>query len=236
MQYTVQDLITLFRREVEDPSYVGDRNMPSINSFWSNYELIQYLNQGQLEFAERTLVFKDSSTYKGTITDGDPWIDYDPKIIHIERAELESNNVLLPILTIEEFQTKATFRDYVVVKPSSWEVRTGNPLYLISDIELGKLRVYPIPVNDDTVDLTVRRLPLNDLVEMDDLIEIPERWQYGLLKKLKAEAFKNPKAMAAGFGELVTLSRNEWDDFLNYADSRINIRTRSPGKVRYGGL
>ncbi len=236
MGYSVSDLITLFRREVDDPAYYVDRNLPQPNTFWSNFELIQYIDQGQKEFAERTLIFKDSLSFRPKVVTDSPWINYDERIIKIERAELNSDNRILPVITIEDFQTQFYLDDYGTRRTMSWEELTGLPRLLIRDIERNKLRAYPIPEEDDTLLLTVRRYPMEDLTRINDELEIPSRWQYGLLYKMKQEAFKNPKALLSGFRDAAVVAKRDWEDFLNTAESKIKIRTRGPGQVLYGGI
>jgi hypothetical protein len=236
MSYSVSDLITIFRREVDDPSYYLDRNLPQPNTFWSNFELIQYIDQGQKEFAERTLVFKDSLSFRPSIEADDPWVYFDPRILRIERAELSSSNKILPVYTIEDFQTKNYIDDYGIQRHASWEEQAGTPRCLIRDLELDKLRLYPTPEEDDTLILSVRRYPMEDITTMTDKLEIPNNWQFGLLYKIRKEAFVNPKALMAGFGEDAAVAKKDWEDFLNKAESRIKIKTRGPGQVRYRGL
>jgi len=235
MAYTVKDLITLFRRNIEDAAYYPDRNMPIEDSIWSNYQLIQYLDQTQKEFAERTLVFKDSQSFSPAIKEDDPWVDLDPRIIRIERAELASVDRIVPIVTLEEFQVSYFVDDYGYKRSASWMTRTGATQCLIRDIELDKLRVYPIPTENDTdtLELTVRRYPMSDLTDIDDALEVPARWQFGLLHGLEAYALQSPLFPIRDAG---MAARGRWEDFLNQAASRIQIRTRGPGAVRYGGL
>lgn len=236
MSYTVADLITIFRRRTEDPAYHLDFNLPNSNSLWSNYELIQLIDQAQKEFAERTLIFKDSENFDTDVTAGNPWVDYDPRILRIENAELNSSNIPLNVITIEDFKTSVYVDDYGIRKDASWENRTGTPIYLIRDIRQDYLRLYPTPTTADTLLLTVRRLPLGDITELSDDLEVPSRWQLGLLKYVEKEMYSKPIAVLGGFGELGISAKIGWEEFCNHAASRIQIRTRGPGKVRYGGL
>jgi hypothetical protein len=223
----------MFRRNVEDSAYYPDRNMPSRSSLWSNYQLIQYLNEAQKEFAERTLIFKDSQSFAPDITADDPWIDLDSRILRIERAELASKDQILPVLTIEQFQTQYTSIDYGYRRTTSWATRTGTPQVLLRDIELNKLRAYPIPTEDDVLELTVRRLPMSDLTDIDDSLEVPQRYQFGLLHGLEAYALASPLFPVP---DIAMSARVRWEEFLNKSDSTVKIRTRGPGTVRYGGF
>lgn len=224
----VNELITLFRRDTEEATYTYDRNLPDSFSIWSNYQLINYLNQVQNEFATRTYCLKDSNTFEITLIKDDSWIDIDPVILKVERVESLTSNRILPVVTMEEFIMNTFNR--------SWETKTGVPEYCISDIETDRFRVYPIPEEDNTIKLTVRRLPLEDLSSIDDELEINRKYHYGLLHGIKSLAYSNPKAILAGFAPLQVLERNNWEDFLLRSTRDFKVKTRGPGKIRYGGL
>lgn len=236
MAYTVNDMLTLFRRSAEDSAFYPDRNFPDSTSLWSNFELIQYLNEAQKIFAERTYIFKDSKSFKPAITAADPWVDLDERILKVERAELVSSEAILTIQTIEDFQQSRYVDDYGIRKVTSWESRTGTPQVVIRDIELDKLRLYPIPTEDDYLKLTVRRLPLSELTDRTDEIEVPYKHRYGLLYFMQKEGFSKPKALLAGYGDAALKANAEWNNFLSNAASTVKIRTRGPGQTRYGGL
>jgi hypothetical protein len=233
---TVNEILTLFRRQSEDSAYTHDRDMPDSISLWSNYQLIQYLNQGQNEFAEETYCFKDGDTFSLSLTGDVPTYEIDERILKVERAELLSTNRMLALKTIEEFQQSSYYDDYGHRRSASWEEHTGTPNSLITDITSDEFRVYPIPTEDDTIKLTVRRLPLYTLTALTDELELPERYQYGLLYKLQKEAYSNPKALLMGYGDALMIATKSWSDFVSNASKRIKIKTRGPGKVRYGGI
>lgn len=236
MAYSVADLITIFRREVDDPAYYLDRNLPQPNTLWSNYELIQILDQAQKTFAEEVLIFKDATSFRPKITEDDPWVYYDPRILRIERAEVSSTEIILPVITIEDFQTTGFIDDYGHRRVRSWESKTGTSQYIIRDMRDDYFRLYPIPEEDDTLKLTVRRLPMEDITNLTDEFEIPSRWQYGLLEYLRKEAFRKPSALNSGFGDAMAAATNAWNSFISHAESKTKIRTRGPGQTRYGGL
>lgn len=235
-KYTAGDIITIFRREVDDPIFFADNNVAQPNTLWSNYQLLEWLTDGQEEFAERTACFKDDESFNPTVTAGDPELEYDPRILRVEKAELDSTERELPIVTIEEFRTSTLRDDYGTRKSASWKSLEGTPRYLISDIRSGTFRLYPIPTEDDSITLTVRRYPMASLESSSDDLELPDRWQKGLVYKLASEAYSTPKAMMSGFGEAGLIAAKRWEDHLNKACSRLGIRDRGPGKIRYGGL
>ena len=230
------ELITLFRRNAEDASYTYDTNMPSAMSLWSNFQLLQYMDQAQKEFAEKTYCFKDGSNFTLTVAIGDSEVYYDPRILKIERAESLADNTLLNLLSMEEFQTSSFIDDYGIKRSTSWETRTGKPRSLITDITSNSVRLYPIPDAVDMIKLTVRRYPLRDIESLDDELEVPQRFQYGLLYKMQSEAFKNPKALISGYGDAAVAAKADWDNFITDAYKHFRVKTQGPGKIRYGGL
>jgi hypothetical protein len=233
---TANELITLFRRNAEDASYTYDTNMPSAMSLWSNFQLLQYMDQAQKEFAEKTYCFKDNYSFTLAVAINDSEVYYDPKIIKIERAESLADHTILDISSMEEFQMSAFIDDYGIKRGASWEIRTGKPSTLITDIALNAVRLYPIPNAVDTIKLTVRRYPLRDIESLDDELEVPQRFQYGLLYKMQSEAFKNPKALISGYGDAAVAAKADWDSFITDAYKHFRVKTQGPGKIRYGGL
>lgn len=221
----VKELVTLFRRQSEDATIFDD--MPNQFSLWSNFQLIQYLNQAQNEFAERTFCFKDDTTFNIEIEADTAKYELDSRILRIERAEVISTKSILDIKSIEEF---------VMSAGGSWEERVGPPRILITDIVTDEVRVYPIPEEDLEIKLTVRRLPLEQLITLEDDIEIPERYQFGLLYRMQKEAYSTPTALTAGFGDALVIATSNWDTYLNTASRTFKIKTRGPGKIRYGGI
>lgn len=232
----VNEIITLFRRQSEESAYTHDSDMPDSISLWSNYQLIEYLNEGQEEFAERTYCFKDGSNFSIPVVSGTAEYSASGEILKIERAELLSTNTIINTVTMEEFSQTTYYDDYYRRRVASWEEQTGTPQCIITDIDYLTYRLYPIPVEDDTLKLTVRRLPLNRLTSLTDSLEIPERYQYSLLYKLQKEAYSAPKALLMGFGDALMVAERRWEEALKNAVSKIRIKTRGPGKVRYGGL
>jgi hypothetical protein len=232
---TASELITLFRRQSEESAYTSDSDMPSAASLWSNYQLIQFINQAQYEFAERTLCFKDGTTFLLDVEADEPTLTIDERILRIERAELITADRRLDLKTIEEFD-QTGIDDYGIRRSTSWRTRTGTPQFLITDITADTARLYPIPEEDDTLQLTVRRHPLVEITDFDDELEVPTRWQYGLLHKLKMEAYSTPQALAVGFSNALLVAEREWEKFIVDASSTIKKKTRRAGKIRYGGI
>lgn len=237
MAYTVGDLLEIFRREVDDPTYFSDAGLPQGNTLWSNYQLIQMLDEAQRIWAERTLGFKDYTTFTLDIIAGENVVDYDPRIIKIERADLVSAKERLALMSMEEFSQAAYYDDYGrAIRAAIDGDRTGTPRVLITDAGADTMIVWPKPTEDDTVTLYVRRRPLSTLTAATDDLEVPEAYQLGLLHRVRSEAYSQPKALAAGFAESGLKAAADWETFLLRCSSRNFIRSQRPGRMRYGGL
>lgn len=236
MAYTVGNLLDTFRREVDDPTYFSDAGLPMPNTLWSNYQLIQMLDDAQREWAERTLGFKDSKSFNQDITAGESEVEYDQRIIKIEKAELASDNREIELVNLAAFSMRVGRDDYGTRVPVSWNTTTGTPTLLITDLDIGYMRLWPEPTEDDELLLATRRRPLATLVAKGDDLEVPEAYQLGLLNRVRRDAYSQPKALQAGFAEAGLKAAADWEDFLLRCSSRISIRTRRPGKMRYGGL
>ena len=233
---TVEEFITLFRRNTENPSYTYDRDLPDVSTLWSNFQLIQYLNEAQDEFAERTYCFKDRTTFTLDVVAGEADVEADERILKVERAERVSDNIVLDLKTIEQFQQGFYDDDYGLRRVTSWETRTGTPRTIITDLDSGYFRLYPIPTENDTINLAVRRLPLHRLQQLDDHIEIPNRWVYTLMYKVQELAYSHPLALANGFGDGLMYAKQQWEKNIVDASSKYKIKQRGPGVTRYGGL
>lgn len=163
----LSDLRTLFRSEAHD------KKVPYL---WSNNEILDYGIDAQNEACRRGRLLVDSRTSEiCTISLRADVASYgvDSRVIFVRRARLVSDKSKL---------TLGSYRDFDTVNGTSagWQEDTGTPTHLITDMDTGYLRAYPIPNDDDSAQLTVVRLPLQDLAGDDDEPEINPRFHRSL--------------------------------------------------------
>lgn len=216
-----RDLIALWRAEIDDstPPFL-----------WSDEEVLEYATDAQNEACRRARLLVDSSTAEITqlqVLAGDPWVALDPRVIFVRRAKLLTGRT--------NRLTRMSYRDLDPIP--GWEAHIAIPSGFITDLETGKLRLYPYYTPDDplpvppatatqvdTLLLTVVRLPLTDITHPDDEFEIHDRYVRNLRHWLSYRAYSkrdadtwNPKDAADAltlfereFGQQSSAVEEEW--------------------------
>lgn len=169
---TLAELRSLFRREANDAT------QPYL---WADEALDGFANEAEQEACRRALLLVDSTASFCTLSikAGDDVLALDPRIIDVRRARLVGENCMLELIHVDEMDARAP----------QWETETGTPRALVTDYQSNALRLYPIPTADDTLRLTVSRLPLNDMAADDDEPEIRREHQRGLVQWMLHRAF-----------------------------------------------
>jgi hypothetical protein len=235
---TFDELATLFRFAVDD----CDDDDP----LWSDIELSSYADGAQKEFARRTDYFSDATTVAVTqiaFTTGDTFLDLDPRVTKIRSAKLITGKTKVEPVKYADMESRVTNpSDYNSPFESSsaldWESATGAPRYIVTDMEANKVRLAPTPVTADTIQLMVYRLPLLDITEDSQELEVTETdFQRGLLFYMKYMAYlKNDVDTYDERLQQVALQNHE--NFIDTAKGQLR-RARfsaTKGVVRYGGL
>ena len=120
-----------------------------------NSEWLRFLNQAHKEIAARTSCYRDgyeSEVCKIKIVAGTSSYPIDTRILTIEDAFLTSTK--LPL-------TKIGLADYREIADAT--TATGTPIKYTEENRPFRMTLYPIPVINDTLYLTVYRYPLDDL-------------------------------------------------------------------------
>lgn len=171
----VEQLRDQWRRDCDDTA---------VPHLWTDDDFLAWLNQSQREAAARAGLLLDSTTTEivaVVAAASDPWIPLDSRIIVVERARPAGK---APVLVVNR---AAIDREC----GPTWEDETGTELRaVVADMESFKLRTYPIMTADVELTLTVRRLPLADLVEDGDEPEVPAVCHLDLLDWVKWMAYQ----------------------------------------------
>jgi hypothetical protein len=152
---TLQDLITLFRNEADD---VAEPYL------WSDEEAAEFANDAQNEACRRARLLVDSTSAVTQLL-VDPLaggvIPLDPSIIFVRRAQVHGRRPL----------RRMTMRDLDDMNPYWQNTQPGMPMAFIPDYQTGAIVLYPPPVEEGLLMLSVVRTPLD---EMKDLLDTPE--------------------------------------------------------------
>lgn len=218
---TPGDLLTLFRSEVSDVA------TPYL---WSDDEFFGYADDAQKQFARLTWGLIDSSTT--AIVDiplvaGTNTYDLSPLILSVRAARVTATGRGLDIVNQEDMPVRRMYFDGT----------EGVPQAVILGMDTDKISVWPVPIEDEAIKLSVFRLPLVDITSANETtpFEIaPQHHRHLLLwvkhlayLKQDAETYDRIKAaeFEAAFEAYCARAKKEQD------------RSRhKPRSVTYGGI
>lgn len=150
---------------------------------WSNEFLADCATDAQNEACRRARLLIDSSTEDIAdieIEAATHTYDLDPRVIRVERAIVAGET--LPLRFVLR-------RDMDVIRPGWEDEAAGTPEFIIPDWSSRKVRLHPTPDADGTLRMTVIRLPLLPVNDLDDEFEIPEHFQRNLRHWVKHRAY-----------------------------------------------
>jgi len=150
---------------------IDDRQEPLL---WSDAELMEYADDAQNEACRRARLLVDSeneTVCRITLEAGTATYALDPRVIRVERA----------IVAGEVLPLRMCLRRHADRMLPGWEdLDDGLPEILIPDWQSRSIRLVPAPEAAGTLRLTVVRLPLAALNDLEDEPEIPEHFHRNL--------------------------------------------------------
>lgn len=225
----IAKLLELFRLETDDISE------PYL---WSDFEFFIYLDDAQKTFVRRTGGISDSSSAITRIPFriNDTLIKFDERILRITQAKDDQNRKIV-VRNIDNFEDSPYLDDDYgnMVNAGLDDGRTGPLRYIITDMEQNKLRLYPLPDTAGTLQLYVRRLPLDDIEDEDSTFEIHSQHHLALLNWVKYLAFMKQ--------DVETFNQSKAEDFrIAFEAYAVAAAREKSGRedrkrvVRYGGI
>lgn len=169
-------------QEMSDETGIGDdKRVP-------DWLITSYANDAENEACRRARLIVDSTSMSNTniicsidIVAGTSVYVFDPRIIFIRRAKLVSASKPLG---------KAPFWELDEHYPN-WDTKTGTVDRVVTGMDTGSIRLFRIPVANDTLHLTVVRLPLRPMSQHQDEPEINDRFHRSLVYWIKHKAYNN---------------------------------------------
>ena len=182
-----------------------------------------YIDDAQKMFCRLTEGIEDGRKFKLEVKATTEWYTLSKAILKLRRASEIATGRPVPPIAAEAI-------DQLGIR---FDGRTGPLKALVTGIEKGKVRVWPVPAVDTPVQLEVFRLP-NTVAAGDDL-EIDEQHHLALLLWVKHKAY--------AIHDAETYDRAKSEDyefrFRNYCASARTEQNRarhSAGTVAYGGI
>lgn len=231
---TVTELYNLFRNDVMDVV------KPHL---WTDDEVYSYMDDAYKMFVRKTDGIPDvtSEVTVVPVTAGQEYADVSPLIYKFREATLKSNGRKLIIANNEDLSRIVRVDDYGQ-NLSAGVNRPGRLTHMLIGLERnakrGIVRWAGIPEVDDTVNLSVYRLPLNTIkkgVCEDALDEILEEHHVWLLHWMRHRAYSKDDSETLNKG----MSQDNAASFLAYCNSVKLENDRYKSKTRivsYGGI
>ena len=230
---TLLDLVGYLRKNIlHDTGGTGadwaswdESDYDSIQLRWSNEELTNYINEAILQVYRRTNPIKDADSLdiqKDVHTYSIP--SYILEILKVKG----SNGRPLQIKSMDDFWDLQSYNTF-----------KGEPNTFFPDVEQGKIRIYPIPIADDTLDMMIYRLPKSKLswTSNTEEPELREEYQIPMLLGAAALCYMKDEANTLDPQRVTTLTAM-FDREFPFTSSYSNIRKgRTSGRpIAYGGI
>lgn len=179
------ELLEAFRSELRDE--VEDY-------LWSNTDVYRYMNDAQKMFCRLTGGISDSTSALTSISvsPGDTTAVYDERIMDICRAFRGSDSGKISIYNDSELD------GHEIDLSATAGLTTG----IVIGMDQGLIRIMPEVLNADTIKLSIKRLPLNDITQGGQELEIHSIHHMHLISwmgrlahmKMDAETFDKKKS------------------------------------------
>lgn len=235
---TAQDLIDLFRKQVDD------RSKPYL---WDDVESLQYAVAAQDMYARLTGGIADSSTASvvdAAVTPGEPMARLSPYILRIRSAKLVTARRPLEIVNEADISQMQQAPDYgVSLRQYLDDENTGDVTAMVLGVEKNKVRWWRVPPSDadeDTCRMNVLRLPYPRIQDEKDCLEVDEQHRLSLVMWMKYLAYSKEDAETYD----KELAENNERAFYRYCGVPDGANARQeeerqrykPRTIQYGGL
>ena len=191
---------------------------------WSDSLLYTYIDEAQKQFCRDTYGIEDSRTYSLSIlADGTEWYAINPSILKIRNAANSATGKPVDLIAMEKMDEAGIRFDAV----------EGPIKALITGLDKGFVRAYPVPNEAATVDLRVFRLPIT--VASGDAFEIDEQHHLNLLHWVKYRAYYVQDADARD-EKKAEANKDKWDAYCAKAKVEQSRARRPVSTVTYGGI
>lgn len=210
---TNTELLAIFRTEV------SDLEAPYL---WSDVLVYGYIDEAQKQFCRDTYGIEDARTHKVTVVAATEWYTLSPKVLKIRGAVDAATGAGVSLVAVENMADNGM----------RFDGRTGPLSALITGLEKGKVRAWPVPNAASTVQLHVFRLP-EDMATGDEF-EIDDQHVRNLLYWVKYRAYSVQDSETY---DKQSAARNKADHeaYCARAKDEQSRRMHTAGCVAYGG-
>lgn len=161
----LDELIKQFR------NYMDDKVAPYL---WDDDEVILYINEAEREAARRSRCLTDSLDPEICylpVKAGQSVYKLDKRILYVRRMKTDKHDRLLTPVRAHLLECH----------DNKWESRTGRVENVVMDHNSRSVTLYRVPSEDQTIRMTVVRLPVRKMASLSDEPEIPEEYHLAML-------------------------------------------------------
>jgi len=208
------DLLDVFRQEVFDLA------APYL---WADALIYAYIDDAHKQFCRDTDGIEDARSFKLVITPTNEWYKLDPQILKMRSAIDPATGDDIPLVAIEKMRNNNM----------KFGAVAGPIRALITGMEKGYVRAWPIPNVASTVELRTFRLPA-DVAAGDDF-EIDGQHVLPLLLWVKYKAYdvQDTETFDKGASDRF---KGKWDAYCAKAKAEQARLRRPVSTVTYGGI
>lgn len=222
MSYALDDMVTKFRMEMDD----------TVEPYlWSDGEVVDYLDQAEDEFC--SAVDALTTELPRPFSAGATTVTLPYYVTRVRSAET-SDGLPIKMYNAEDWRDRQACDDYGLSSFSStWRTDTGTRLKaVITDLEEGKVRLYPIPEADGTMLLHVYSRPSRPLADRGAFAVADRMHQRTIL--LKARALAYAKHDAETYNPAMSAEYDaKYQQAVASASNHVSRRRRRAGTVAY---
>lgn len=202
-------------------SQVTDLERPYL---WTDDEVWVYMNEAQLMFCRLTEGIPDASTpdvVNVPVVTGEIFAETHPSILTFRHATLASTGDLVSIIN----HTDVT----------RWTNEAGRVRSMVVGLEANIVRWDYTPEVDDEVNLIVFRLPLTDITDAGQDLEIHEKHHASLIYWMQHLAYLKPDTET--FDKKASIrAREMFEAYCGQVSAESRRQRQKPRVVRYGGI
>lgn len=228
----LDDLITLFRKQVDDKA------KPYL---WDDVEILQYVIDAQDMFVRKTGGIADSTTRAITDVTVAPGISvakHSPYILRIRSAQLVTAQRALKMASEGDLSTMVV-EDYGFLLPAFLkDTDYGQVTAAILGVKENALRWFRVPettADPDICRMNVYRLPYPRITRIEDCLEIDEQHHLHLIKWVKHLAYSKEDAETYD-RNLAESNKELFTEYCDQAKSEKERQRYKPRVVQYGGI
>lgn len=217
------DLIRWFRLDMDD------LEEPPL---WSDEEILEYANDAQQWLCRKTEGIEDSMTPSVCTINVAPtpdasasWVPLSPLILKIRGATRNDTGRGIPVVNPEKLEAYGI----------RWDGNSSVVKALVVGLTKNKARVYPVSSESVVITLSVFRLPLVDIIEPEQALEVDSQHHRALVLWMRHRGYSKQDADTLDLKRAADYEA-KFDAYCYKALQEQERARRSVGVTLYGGI